>query len=40
MNISLDLPFLNINSLFKISVYFDKHNRMSFGHKGLLCKTN
>jgi len=32
MNIMLDLPFLNIHNLFtneRISVYLDKHSRMS-----------
>ena len=36
MDITLDLPFLNIHNLFtneRISVYLDEHNRMFFNTK-------
>jgi len=36
MDITPDLPFLNIHNLFtneRISVYLDKHNRMSLNSK-------
>ena len=46
MNITPDLPFLNIHNSFtnvRIRVYLDKRSRLSSDTKdgqGLLCKTN
>jgi len=41
MNITLDLPFPNIYNLFtneRISVYLDKHSRMSLDTKDYIVK--
>jgi len=41
MNITLDLPFLNIHNPFsneRISVYFDKHSRMPSDTKDYFVK--